>query len=112
MGDNFYWKNDILEFYQIEQKEIIRGVQCPKCDRIPMKYQQGLWHCSNCECKSKTAHQQAILDYFLLIQRTISNLQCRKFLLINSRKGARRILKSMDLQSSGGGRSLVYMRPQ
>lgn len=104
------YKN-ILQLYDIDQKEIIRGVQCPSCESYPMKYKNKAWYCAKCGCKSNSSFRKAILEYFLLIEPTISNQACRQFLLINSPKTSRTLLKSMDLKTTGSGRWIKYKMP-
>lgn len=99
---------DILKTYNLTPKDIITGVQCPECSTIPMVYKRGKWCCSKCKKHSKTAHIEAIKDYFLLIKPTITNAELCRFLHINSINIGYKILKSMKLSSSGKFKNRVY----
>lgn len=99
---------EILDHFQIKQQDVITGVQCTECKKFPMNYVRGLWICKNCGTKSKTAHIQAINDYFLLIKPTINNFELRQFLHIQSEKTAQRILQSLNLSSSGYKKTKIY----
>lgn len=99
---------DILKEFHLSPKDLIKGVQCPHCESYPMKYIYGIWHCSNCSHKSKTAHIPAVEDYFLLIKPSITNSELRKFLNLTSSKAAHKILNSMDLCYSGTLKTRVY----
>lgn len=99
---------DILEHFQFTPHDIITGVQCPECGFLSMMYKYGKWSCPNCLCHSKTAHIQAIRDYFLLIKSSITNSELRKFLHINSPKVANKILRQLDLPSQGTLKGRIY----
>lgn len=99
---------DLLKEFNISQNEIPTGVICPECKSLPMKYRAGYWCCLKCGHKSKTAHYQAIQDYFHLIKPFITNRELRKFLHINSIKVASKILTSLNLPSTGTFKDRVY----
>ncbi|WP_180954024.1 nuclease-related domain-containing protein [Bacillus sp. M6-12] len=39
---------DVLQQFQIQKSEILTGVHCPECLRLPMKRKRGGWLCSYC----------------------------------------------------------------
>lgn len=88
---------NVLERLQINRKDIIPGVQCPKCNFIGMLRKHRSWFCPKCQYISKQAHRRAISDYFLIINNSINNKECRYFLKIDSRQVATRLLKDCDL---------------
>jgi hypothetical protein len=100
--------NDILQFWNISPLEIAPGVECPFCHTFPMIRIHGAWSCPVCKEVSKDAHIQAILDYFLLLGETMTNKQCRDFLLISSRRTAEQLLNSMNFTREGGTKGTVY----
>ncbi|MBV7505239.1 NERD domain-containing protein [Bacillus sp. sid0103] len=99
---------DLLERFHICKNDLLPGVQCPICNCLPMEYVYGTWVCPNCKCKSKTAHIQAIHDYFLLIKPSMTNSELRHFLQIDSPKCANKILKSMNLTFAGTLKGRIY----
>ncbi|MFC4619246.1 nuclease-related domain-containing protein [Camelliibacillus cellulosilyticus] len=103
---------NILESYKISKDELISGVQCPFCKRYPMKYVNGKWICKWCKQQSRTAHEQALLDFSLLLSPTINNFQCRNYLGLTSVKVARTLLKKMKLLPIGKGKGVFYQLPQ
>jgi hypothetical protein len=103
---------NILEYFNLPPKEIPSGVQCPKCNYFPMNYHYGTWCCPHCHEKSKTAHIQAVDDYFLLIKPTITNMEFRQFLHIHSIHIAQKLLAAMNLPYTGKFRDRVYHRPR
>ncbi len=102
---------NILQTFRIQASDLINGVFCPVCDALPMKHSQGKWCCTNCGHTSNDAHLRAILDYFLLIDNSITNKKLREFLLLPSRTTATRILRSMGLEKTGEKKGTKYHIP-
>jgi hypothetical protein len=102
---------DILKQFNLSPKEILTGVKCPKCSFLPMIYQYGTWYCPTCKEKSKTAHESAIYEYFLLVKPAITNAELREFLQIGSIKVASKMLTSMNLPFTGKFKNRVYCQP-
>ncbi|WP_226036188.1 nuclease-related domain-containing protein [Aquibacillus saliphilus] len=103
---------EVLTKYGINKSDLITGVRCPTCNSYPMRRIPRRWQCPTCYAESKTAHEQAIHDYILLISTTITNLQSRHFLHIEDRSLATRILSAMNLPHTGEHRGRVYYRPE
>lgn len=103
---------DILKAFNLTPKDIPTGGQCPECNTIPMVYIKGKWCCSKCKTISKTAHIQAVKDYFLLVKPTITNAELCLFLHIDSPNVGYKILKSMNLPYSGTFKNRVYHQPE
>ncbi|ETI67602.1 nuclease-related domain-containing protein [Neobacillus vireti] len=101
-------KFDILEHFKLLLHDILTGVQCPECRFLPMEYIYGTWVCAKCNYKSKTAHIQAIYDYFLLCKPSITNSEVRQFLHIESPRVAHKFLSHMDLAFSGTFKDRIY----
>ncbi|MEH7391820.1 nuclease-related domain-containing protein [Bacillus sp. JJ1474] len=101
-------KVNVLEKYKISVSTLITGVQCPNCKASPMNRIYGTWFCSICKLKDKAAHQQALLDYCLLIDSSITNQQFREFLQISSADIAKKLLFSMNLPHSGSNKGRIY----
>jgi Nuclease-related domain len=97
----------ILNTYGIKEDEIQRGVYCEICSE-KMERVYGTWSCSSCKVSSKRAHEQKIDDYFLLIRPFITNKELRKFLDLESRKTAEKILNSLNLKTTGTTKGTIY----
>lgn len=105
---NTPFDGNILEQFGIKENKIIKGVNCPKCGKIPMNRSKRSWICSSCLYSSKEAHLDSIKDFQLLIGNTITNSQLRDFLKLDSSSAARRILVTLNLKHSGTLRHKVY----
>lgn len=99
---------NILELFQIDEKELLKGVRCTSCSYQSMIRRGGSWHCPECKNKSKTAHHQTLSDYFLLIRPLITNQECREFFALNSASIAKKLLQSMNLLTTGTKKGTVY----
>lgn len=101
----------LLSKFSIVQSDIQKGVICPKCFALPMIRKKGFWHCDKCHTKSADAHIEALRDYAMFINSTVTNQEVRQFLQISSSKVARNILESMNLSSKGKTKSTTYSLP-
>ncbi|WP_108671055.1 nuclease-related domain-containing protein [Peribacillus acanthi] len=101
-------ESSILEQYQINQKDILKGIFCPQCSYLPIHRHHGAWFCPKCKFKNKDAHFTALHDYRLLFGPTITNSQIREYLILESSSCATRLLSSINLPYSGTKKDRVY----
>lgn len=101
----------LLQSYGINKSELMLGVQCPNCLKFPLIRLSQKWYCTKCHTYSKNSHKQAIIDYFLIVDVTISNTQCREFLMIESPDMTKKLLLRMKLPTSGSNKNRLYQRP-
>ncbi|WP_137744346.1 MULTISPECIES: nuclease-related domain-containing protein [Robertmurraya] len=102
---------DALEKYRLRKSEILTGVRCPQCERIPMIRKNRTWFCSECRTKDKNAHVSAVEDYFHLFGASITNKQFRDFVHLESEDTAKRLLKSLNLPTKGANKGRKYLKP-
>ncbi|WP_187443736.1 nuclease-related domain-containing protein [Rossellomorea aquimaris] len=102
---------DFMEAHSLTQSDIVTGVRCENCHHIPMIRVSGTWSCIKCDSSSKYAHLQAVRDYFLLLSDHITNRELRRFLHLDSRNTAYKMLKSLQLKTKGGTKSVTYSKP-
>ncbi|TCJ04725.1 nuclease-related domain-containing protein [Cytobacillus praedii] len=103
--------SSIMDKYNISRNELIKGVLCKNCLKLPLERKHGTWFCSVCLEKCNHEHKAALNDYRLLISKTITNSQLRDFLKIESAATATRILHSMNIPYSGINKGRVYQLP-
>jgi hypothetical protein len=97
-----------LKALNLSYGEFRTGVECPACNTLGMERVHGVWGCKKCGRLSKDAHINALKDYYLIYGPSITNRQFRDFLDISSIHQAKRLLLSMDLDSSGSKKGRVY----
>ncbi|MDQ0257392.1 DNA-directed RNA polymerase subunit RPC12/RpoP [Evansella vedderi] len=102
---------NVLEYYQIPDEDIIKGISCPKCSFKPMVKIKGYWKCTNCSTLSKNAYLKGIKDYVYLYGQEITNKQLRDFFQISSRYVAKDILQENCVNSSGKNSQTIYILP-
>ncbi|MEG9295618.1 hypothetical protein V6B33_04075 [Mangrovibacillus sp. Mu-81] len=98
----------ILERLNISSSEIITGVMCEKCSYSPLNRIHGTWFCSKCKNRDAEGHIKALRDYELIIGPRITNRELRSFLHFNSRHAASRLLKSLNLPTTGTKKGTTY----
>ncbi|NHC41356.1 NERD domain-containing protein [Bacillus sp. MM2020_1] len=106
---------DILREYNLTEKDIRSGVCCPneKCNYIPMNYKRGYWNCPACLTISKDAILITLSHYFYLYKPTITNQELRNFLLLPTPDTTQKIVRSLNLQTTGKTRDrFYYLNPE
>ncbi|MDC3412137.1 NERD domain-containing protein [Aquibacillus sp. 3ASR75-11] len=98
----------ILKQFNIPKHDILTGVHCPKCFKLPMKRMRGYWLCQGCGHKSQHAHIHTLGDYYLLIDNTITNQQFRHFTNLSSISIATKLLVGLNLEYSGNLKTRKY----
>ncbi|MGJ9458108.1 hypothetical protein [Oceanobacillus sp. CF4.6] len=88
---------DIMAKHGVKVSDLMPGVQCPECGWLGMERIYANWLCPRCNKQSKHAHKRTLSDYLLCSGNAISNKECMRFLKINSRSLATRILQSSNL---------------
>lgn len=103
---------DVLEKYSLDEGDILTGVRCPNCRRLPMNRVQGAWICPACGCKDKNAHISALNDYFLIMEPSITNQKFRGFVHLGSDTTAKRMLGALNLPHTGENKGRIYFKPE
>lgn len=93
--------------WNITAEQIKKGVRCIKCGEFGMDKMAYGWTC-HCGHIDKHAHKIAIKEWFMLVKETMTNKECREFLLLEDRYVAKRMLKSCDLIEIGTTKGTIY----
>ncbi|WP_144511993.1 nuclease-related domain-containing protein [Bacillus sp. FJAT-22090] len=101
----------ITKHYGIDPTSIRGGVECIHCGLIGMKKLSRNWFCPRCKVYHRTAHENALKDYFLVFKNTMTNQDCQQFLKLNNKHEATRILRNSMLMKSGQSRNRKYSMP-
>ena len=110
-GNSDYNPFPMCKRFRIDPAEIKSGVQCGNCGTLGMQRIFRGWGCNVCQSVSKTAHVQAITDWFMLISDTMTNRECREFLHIPNNYTASRLLDDLPLEPEGVNRGRYYRFP-
>ena len=94
----------------IPTEDIIKGVFCPACKRVGMKWHLMKWQCPGCSYTSVDCHLALLDDWFYLMDGSITNRQFRSFSGIEHQPVAKRLLKKAGLVMKGNRRTAFYIR--
>ncbi|MGE7998526.1 nuclease-related domain-containing protein [Lysinibacillus sp. NPDC093190] len=98
----------LCQYYKIDVSALRRGVYCEDCGQFGMEKLKIGWHCQKCQHRCRDAHIQALKDYYMLVGETITNRECRDFLMIDSEHVTKRILQKLQLPRSGSNKYSSY----
>ncbi|MFF2754842.1 nuclease-related domain-containing protein [Psychrobacillus sp. NPDC058041] len=98
----------MCERWGINPNDLLTGVYCEKCKVHGMVKKKNGWNCLRCGHVDRLAHEKAIYEWFVLVGKSINNRQCKRFLHLNSPQSALRVLKSMNLITSGNSKNTIY----
>ncbi len=99
---------EVLAQFQLSSSDIRPGVHCSQCQSLSMERVHGTWRCPVCRIKKKDAHLDALKDYALLVDTTISNKEMRHFTNLQCVSTAARVLALMNLPSTGTTKNRRY----
>lgn len=96
------YEPDVLEKFGVSYYDLKKGVHCPTCLEIGMERQRnGFWVCPSCAYKSKDAYKYTLNDYYLLVEKNITNRGFREFVGSTGQVDASRQLSKLNLKRSG-----------
>lgn len=105
---NYLPIKSILQRFGIEKSNLNPGVHCPCCNYLPMKRERKNWYCPACKTFSKNAHVNTLIDYCVIYGTKITNQEFRRITQIQSPDTARRLLVSLNLETTGANKNRVY----
>lgn len=99
----------LCERYEIPVEDLRKGVLCEACGNQMNKTQGRSWTCEVCQMINPAVLEQAITDWFHLMQTTLTNKQLCTYLDINT-KSATRTLKKLALKKIGQTKNTYYTK--
>lgn len=99
---------DLVGDGSVRLEELIKGVQCPYCDYIPMTRLHRNWKCPSCQQTSPKAYLQALRDYQLLMGPKITTQDCKQFLQLDSASTSKYLLQTIHPNYSGNTKDRMY----
>ncbi|WP_443138926.1 nuclease-related domain-containing protein [Piscibacillus sp. B03] len=102
------WKPDVFHRLGLGPGEIRRGVRCPSCRTLPMKWERLRFECSECGLRSADAYIGALKEFFLLYGDQITNRQFRWWTGVESPRTANAMLKRAKLIKVGDNKKTFY----
>lgn len=104
-----YKRHPLCQLYFIDPEELQTGILCVNCKTHAMiRKPKAGWQCEKCKMVDPLAFQQALREYFSLIDTQLSNRQLRQFCKLDSPYTASRLLATLDLENTGSLRNRTY----
>lgn len=98
----------LSSYYQLEVNALQRGVYCENCSHFGMEKLKRTWFCRRCQHQCMYAHIQALKDYYMLIGDTITNSECRAFLMLECKHVTKRLLQKTLRTCCNSGKLTKY----
>ncbi len=108
-GHKEYNPYPITVRYKIADRDIRGGVFCSRCE-IPaiMRWSDLRWECPVCGVRETGSHQNAVIDWFMLMSGPLTNRKFCEFTGITNRHTAKKMLARSEIQKQGEGRGSRY----
>ncbi|MEH7096164.1 nuclease-related domain-containing protein [Neobacillus vireti] len=106
------FRSDFLQTLGINKGDILPGFLCSFCLIVPMEYYRNKWICPSCQQISKESCKEAIKDYFLLVNTSITNSELREFLQLPTKRSAAYQLELLKFPSTGTKKGRIYHPPK
>ncbi|MHA6258826.1 nuclease-related domain-containing protein [Sporosarcina sp. CAU 1771] len=102
----------LCEYFRIDPNSLKRGQLCSICSATMSFVNHKQRKCNVCHQLEANNYGQAITDWFLLINNTISNQECKHFLQLKNRDATLYALKSLSLNKIGNSVATRYQWPR
>lgn len=98
----------LCQRYKIPYYELRKGVVCGECGRVLKRGHGRLWKCPVCKIAQTAAVDQALKDWFYLVDHRITNRQAREWLGVDNARRVSYLLKQSNLKKIGNYRHAYY----
>lgn len=107
-SESSIWRTPACEKYKINPTSLSKGVLCLNCNGKMTRSVGRKFQCQICGKYGDRELAQSLIEWFLLISRTINNKQCREFLQLTSKSAASVILRQSKLIRTGNPPASIY----
>lgn len=98
----------LCRYYQLEVNALQRAVYCENCGYFGMEKLKRTWFCRRCQHQCTYAYIQALKDYYMLVGHTITNRECRAFLMLECKHVTKRLLQKILRTRCNSGKLTKY----
>lgn len=98
----------LCRYYQLEVNALQRAVYCENCGYFGMEKLKRTWFCPRYQHQCTYAHIQALKDYYMLVGHTITNRECRAFLMLECKHVTKRLLQKILRTRCNSGKLTKY----
>lgn len=108
---NNYKPLPLCKTFNINPADLKIGQLCKKCNEKLVYKTERIRFCLYCEVEQPNNHKELMIDWFLLVDNSITNEQCRYFFDVKEQHHVRYILKTFGLIKKGKGKNARYYLP-
>ncbi len=99
----------LCNYFSIDPDSLKRGQLCTKCGDAMHYVSHKQRRCIECDITAPNNYSETLIDYFTLINTSISNRECRGFLQLKNKDAARYAIKSLPLNKTGNSVATRYV---
>ncbi len=103
-----YARDPLCVRYKIDFPDLKGGCRCSACGFVGMTRKYAEWVCVRCGAYSRNAHVAALFEYAHFVSDTITVTEAMKFLGVESRHIARRLLLDAKAKQMGSTNKSIY----
>lgn len=98
----------LCQRYNIPFDDLRKGILCLQCNQPLSKKKGSTWKCERCGTFQKGAAEKSLVDWFYLVDDTITQRGAKFFLDVANRRSITYILKNSNAIKYGGKRDAYY----
>ena len=103
-----YARDPLCVRYKINFADLKGGCRCPECGHVGLTRKFAEWVCVRCGKCSRGAHEAALFEYAHMVSDTITVAEAMKFLGVESRFVARKMLLNSKAKQYGKTHKSLY----
>ena len=102
----------LCNYFSVDPESLKRGQLCTKCGETMQYISHKQRRCTECGITAPNNYSETLMDYFTLINNSISNRECREFLQLKNKDAANYAIKSLPLNKTGKSVATRYIWPK
>jgi ribosomal protein S27AE len=102
----------LCNYFSVDPDSLKRGQLCAKCGETMQYVNHKQRKCIECIITAPNNYSETLIDYFTLINTSISNRECREFLQLKNKDAANYAIKSLPLNKTGNSVATRYVLPK
>ena len=102
----------LCKYFNIDPAHLKKGQLCSRCGESMVYKSHKQRECKKCGLIEKNNYEEVLKDWFILVNDSISNGECRDFLQLKNKDDARYAIKTLPLIKTGNSVATRYYWPK